>query len=102
MSFIFIAAKTYSCDLELFKKLGLKPFKTNNQDELFVGEYELPDYERAKIKIFVTCTPAQFWRFEIETDENKKFEVLTGSGAMLEYWSSALKVAESRLVVKAV
>lgn len=101
MSFILGTAKTYSWDLELFQKLGLTPFSIDNQDELFVGEYKLPHYDTAKIKIWVTCMPAQFWRFEIETDEDKKFEVSTGSGAMSDYWSSVLKVAEGMLVVNA-
>lgn len=101
MSFILGTAKTYSWDLELFQKLGLTPFSSDNQEELFVGEYKLPHYDKANIKIWVTCMPAQFWRFEIETDEDKKFEVSTGSGAMSDYWSSVLKVAEGMLVVNA-
>lgn len=99
MSFILGTAKTYSWDLELFQKLGLTPFSCENQEELFVGEYKLPHYEKANIKIWVTCMPAQFWRFEIETDEDKKFEVSTGSGSMSDYWSSVLKVAEGMLVI---
>jgi hypothetical protein len=51
--------------------------------------------------IWVTCLPAQFWRFEIETDEDKKFEVSTGSGSMSDYWSSVLKIAEGMLVINA-
>ena len=101
MSFILGTAKTYSWDLELFQELGLTPFSSDNQEELFVGEYKLPHYDKANIKIWVTCMPAQFWRFEIETDEDKKFEVSTGSGSMSDYWSSVLKVAEGMLVVNA-
>ena len=101
MSFILRTAKTHSWDLELFQELGLTPFSSDNQEELFVGEYKLPHYDKANIKIWVTCMPAQFWRFEIETDEDKKFEVSTGSGSMSDYWSSVLKVAEGMLVVNA-
>lgn len=101
MSFILGTAKTYSWDLELFQELGLTPFSSDNQEELFVGEYKLPHYDKANIKIWVTCMPAQFWRFEIETDEDKKFEVSTGSGSMSDYWSIVLKVAEGMLVVNA-
>ena len=101
MSFILGTAKTYSWDLELFQELGLTPFSSDNQEELFVGEYKLPHYDKANIKIWVTCMPAQFFRFEIETDEDKKFEVSTGSGSMSDYWSSVLKVAEGMLVVNA-
>jgi hypothetical protein len=38
--------ETYTHDLELFHKLGLKPFKTDSQEKLFVGEYKLPNYDK--------------------------------------------------------
>ena len=91
---------TYSLDLQLFKELKLKPFSGNTHKEIFVGQYKLPHYEKAKIKIFVTCMPAQFWRFEVETDGGQNFEVETGSGLMSDFWPSVIKVAEGMLVIK--
>jgi hypothetical protein len=44
--------------------------------------------------------PAQFWRFEIITEENKKFEVKNGSGCLSEYWPGVLKIAEGMMEVK--
>lgn len=101
MSFILGEAQTYSTDLELFQKLGLTPFSSENQEELFVGQYKLPHYDKANIKIFVTCMPAQFWIFEVETDEDYKCVIRTGSGALSDYWQAVLKVAEGCFVVNA-
>ena len=100
MNFIYSGqAETYSCDLELFHKLGLKTFKTESQEKIFVGEYKLPHYDKANIKIHVTCKPAQFWQFEVETDGNKKFNIRTGSGSLSDYWESVIKVAEGCFVM---
>lgn len=92
--------KTYQVDLKLFQELNLKTFKTNNQEQFVVGEYKLPGYEKAKVKISVTCMPAQFWKFEIETDEDYKYVIRTGSGALSDYWNSVIKVAEGMFVVE--
>lgn len=101
MSFILGEAQTYRTDLELFHELGLKTFKTDSQEELFVGEYKLPHYDKANVKISVTCMPAQFWKFEVETDEDYKCVIKTGSGSLSDYWQSVLKVAEGCFVVNA-
>ena len=98
---MFGDAETYRVDLELFHELGLKTFKTESQEKLFVGEYKLPHYDKAKVKISVTCVPAQFWEFEVETDEDYKCVIRTGSGALSDYWQSVLKVAEGCFVVNA-
>lgn len=87
-------SKTYSEDWDLFQKLGLKTFKTYSRDKFCVGEYKLPNCEKASIKVSVTCMPVQFWHLEIETDEGNKYVVNTGSGALSEYWASAVKLAE--------
>ena len=99
--FLLGEAETYRVDLELFHKLGLKPFKTNSQETLFVGEYKLPHYDKASVKISVTCMPAQFWKFEVETDEDHKFIIKTGSGSLSDFWESVMKVAEGMFVVNA-
>jgi len=101
MSFILGGAQTYRTDLELFRELGLKIFKTDSQEKLFIGEYKLPHYGKAIVKISVTCMPAQFWQFEVETDEDYKCVIKTGSGALSDYWQSVLKVAEGCFVVNA-
>lgn len=101
MSLILGEAQTYRTDLELFHELGLKTFKTDNKKELFVGEYKLPHYNKANVKISVICMPAQFWKFEVETDEDYKCIIRTGSGTLSDYWNSVIKVAEGRFVVNA-
>ena len=95
-----ILAQTYESDLKLFHELGLKTFKTNNQEKLFVGEYKLPHCDKANVKISVICMPAQFWEFEIETDEDYKCVVATGSGTLSNYWQSILLIAEGCLEIK--
>lgn len=93
-------AKTYRVDLELFNKLGLNPFTVHDKEELFVGEYKVPEYNNVIIKIWVSCWPAQFWRFEIDTSEGGKYSVETGSGSLTSYWDSVMQIAESMFVVK--
>lgn len=95
---MIITARTYSCDLGLFKELGFSQFQTDYQKELFVGEHKIDC--KSKIKAYVTCMPAQFWRFEITTVQNQKFEVKTGSGSLSDYWPSILQIAEGMLVIK--
>lgn len=101
MSFILGEAKTYQVDLELFQELDLKTFKTDSHEQFVVGEYKLPNHKKAKVKISVTCMPAQFWQFEVETDEGNKFNIETGSGSLSNYWDSVIKVAEDMFVVNA-
>jgi hypothetical protein len=43
--------------------------------------------------------PAQFWEFEVETDEDYKCVIETGSGFLSDYWGSVLKVAEGCFIV---
>ena len=95
----FNTAQTYTQDLQLFKELGLKPFKVNCREKKYVGDYVLPDYDIGKIKIFVECYPAQFWSFEVETCEGEKLEISTGSGTLSEYWESVIHVATGCFVV---
>ena len=100
MSFIFGDAKTYSRDLALFENLGLKLFNIDNQEKHFVGEYRFRDYDDVVVKIFVCCRPAQFWFFEINSPENGKFEVSTGSGALGDYWNTVELIATGMLDIK--
>lgn len=89
----FSKSETYPSDLKLFEKLGLKPFETENQEQIFLGEYKLPHYEKAKIKIYVTCMPAQFYQFQVISESGIKYKIETGSGTLSEYWESVVKVA---------
>ncbi len=92
-------AETHSRDLPLFGELGLNPFTTENEEEIYLGEYKLPGYKKASIEIWVTCTPAQFWRFEIIMEDKRKFQMETGSGSLKDYWPSALLIAKDLLTV---
>lgn len=98
--FLFGAAKTHCQDLDLFQKIGFKPFEFNDQEKHFIGEYKLPHYDKASIKVSVTCMPAQFWQFEIETDEDQKFTIETGSGSLSDFFDSAVLVAGGMFSIK--
>lgn len=93
MSFITGITKTYRCDLELFQQLGLKTFEANDNKEVFVGVYNIPNHGDAKISLSVRCYPAQTWKFDIETESGRKYRINTGSGPLSEYWPSVMKVA---------
>jgi hypothetical protein len=96
---MFTESTTYTVDLGLFQKLELPTFKTKNNEKLFVGEYKFPQPSKANVKIFVTCLPAQFWEFEVETDEGYQCVITTGSGSLTDYWGSVYKVANGCFVV---
>ncbi len=100
MKELFTLAKTHTEDLKLFYNLKFKAFEFNDQKEHYIGKHKIPHYKKAKIKIYVTCMPAQFWRFEITTDEDKKYEISTGSGLLSNYFKTAIMVAEGMLTIK--
>lgn len=100
MGFLLGNSKTAKDDLPLFEKLGFEPFEIDNRNKVFLGEYKLPDHDKAVIKVWVTCLPAQFWDFEIFSEEGDTFKCSTGSGKLSEYWESVKLIAESMLVVE--
>ncbi len=69
--------KPYPDDVALLKLLGLPAWQAALHQETFVGEafpYE-PDEqpgEETSIQIYVTCCPAQFFRFVIERKSEDK------------------------------
>jgi hypothetical protein len=94
-----IDAKTYDEDKELFERLGLKKFHTNNQTKLFLGKYNLKDCKNAYIKVYVTCMPAQIWTFRIFTENKENIEINTGSGKLIDFWKTAVMVANGMIQV---
>ena len=93
--------KTYNCDLELFKELGLKPFcfdmnKVKNRTK-YVGKVKA---SKGKVKIWMQGHPAQFWQFEVEdTEGGNKYFISTGSGALTDFWPTIKKMARNMFVV---
>ena len=95
----------YTKDLVLLKELGLPVWEAPIHEEKFIGEvFPYPEHEepkgRTKLRVFVQCHPAQFYRFEIERrseddgyDGMESVEVTTGSGSLSEHWPIALAVA---------
>ena len=83
-------------DLPLFKELGLEPFDLPVWKNHLVGEVETNDY---KIKVWVECAPAQFWKFEIYNKGAEKvtYKLSTGSGNFREYWKVAEMFAQGLL-----
>jgi len=91
---------TSSSDIALFKALGLKTFtEIQSGIDYFVGEAGFTD--GSKVKIWIHPMPAQFWRFEIYISSPKRTIVIsTGSGPMINFWSTVKLFAENMLEVK--
>jgi len=99
MNFLTGEFKTYSHDLPLMKKLGLKLFKGKTHEKVYVGKYTAEDGSWAKI--WVTGAPAQFFDFEIYCSESKLTTIIsTGSGCLSEYWPFVEKIFDNMIVVK--
>lgn len=64
-----------------------------------------PDDEQVTIQIFVTCHPAQAYRFVIERPSEdldgmmERFELNTGSGSLSQFWPLAVAFAEGMVKV---
>lgn len=102
---------TRSDDLATLKALGLQPWKdAPYAEEILIGEvhpYPVDEEKpgrRTRIRCYVTCMPAQFFRFVIvrpnengEHPDMEEVEVKTGSGSFSEYWNIAREVAGNSL-----
>ena len=99
---IFETAETYSWDLKLFHKLGLKTFHidiTKNKKDYYIGKVKFEN--GSYVKIWVYCCPAQFWHFEVYDNDGKRFyKVRTGSGSLSDYWPSVDLIARNMFVVE--
>lgn len=87
-------------DIKLFRKLGLKVFKDyEGREELFLGTVKCG---YGYVKVFVTCMPAQFFRFEVvlSIDVRRSYNITTGSGNLCTYWPSIELMLEDMLVVE--
>ena len=112
MDMSFSSNGPYADDHRLLAELGLQIWTAPLHKETFVGEVSpYPANEepngRTRIAVFVSCAPAQFYRFVIERrfdvdgyDGMERIEVLTGSGTLTRYWPMALEVANGCLVVR--
>jgi len=89
-------------DVALFKELGLIPFaNVELHSEIHVGTVKIS--KTNKVDVFVSCLPAQSWRFVIETKEgdiHRKTILQTGSGGLQDYWSAIKLFAENMVTVK--
>lgn len=94
----------YKSDIKLLNKLGLPIWEAKLGEEFYLGEVFPFSKENGKIisiKIWVTCTPAQFYRFIVHNSEEDIFlEIKTGSGSLSKYYSMALEVAQGNLVIR--
>lgn len=96
---LFDGFETYSHDLPLLKKLGLKPFKGKVHEKVYVGKYKTEDGSWAEIR--VEGAPAQFWEFRIRCSENKMITaVSTGSGCLSDYWPFVEKIMDGMIVIE--
>ena len=97
MSFMFGNSTTYIDDKYLFDKLGLKTFSLENNTEFYCGQVNFED--KSYVKVWVSCYPAQFWRFEVFcADTGKLHYFKTGSGSFRDYYPSMKFFAEGMIV----
>ena len=96
--------KIYNKDIKLLHLLGLKEWEANENEDAYIGEVFPNSKENDKslsIKIYVTCLPAQFYKFIIKNEkENIFLEIETGSGSLTKYYPMALAVAEGNLRIR--
>jgi len=94
----------YKSDIKLLNKLGLPVWESKLGEEFYLGEvfpYYKENGKSISIKIWVTCTPAQFYRFIVNnTKEDISAEINTGSGSLTKYYQMALEVAQGNFVIR--
>jgi len=107
----FDVNKPHAADYALLAELGLPQWTAPLRAETLVGEvYPYPAEEeprgRTKIHIFVSCAPAQFYRFVVERlsetegyEGMEQVEISTGSGTLSRYWPMVMAVASNCFVV---
>lgn len=84
-------------DLPLLLELGLNEFICESNVETYIGQVNNAAY---KIDVYVTCAPAQFWKFEIFCRESMERTVMeTGSGSFAEYWPVAEMIGQNLITV---
>lgn len=83
----FNTISAYPQDIQLFKELGLQPFKDiPTRERYFVGQ--INEESGSWMKIWVEGLPAQFWFAEIHSEENHQtVKLSTGSGSFSDYWN---------------
>lgn len=99
MNFLANEFKTYSSDLSLLEKLGLKPFKGKLWEKVYVGKYKAEG--GSWVEIWVEGASAQFFEFKIYCFESKAITIVsTGSGCLNDYWSFIEKIMDGMIVIK--
>ncbi|MER2997390.1 hypothetical protein [Pontibacter populi] len=87
----------HESDLPLIIELGLNEFVCETNVETYIGSVDTIEFS---IEVFVTCAPAQFWRFVIVCKSNNNRTVIeTGSGRFSEYWNVAKLIGQNLVSV---
>lgn len=89
-------------DLMLFLDLGLRTFKNAPAwEELYLGH---DTEDEALVYIWVTCTPAQFWRFAIvDFNNNQTINVQSAGGVLLsDIWPEIQQLARGHWIINTV
>jgi hypothetical protein len=98
----------YANDFDLLKSLGLPIWEAKHGIEKFIGEvFPFPhEDDVSKIRVYVTCIPAQFYRFEVDRHSDdagyggmETVEIKTGSGTLTHYWPFAFDVCSNMISV---
>jgi hypothetical protein len=92
----------FTGELEFLRLHGLPRYSAKTWERTLVGEVKMGKVSegQATVRIWVTCSPAKFWEFEVTDIEGVRHHVRTGSGCITDFWPSVKLVAMNMLVVR--
>jgi hypothetical protein len=91
----------YAQDIPKLKELGLKEWKTEDtyqKSKMYIGLTH--PFEGATVEVYVTCLPAQFWEFHVNSTEDESTVLTTGSGCLDDFWPTVLLFASGMMGAK--
>lgn len=53
-----------------------------------------------RVRVAISCWPAQFWRFDVTPPEGASVRLHTGSGRLADYWPAVLLFAQAMLTIE--
>lgn len=53
-----------------------------------------------RVRVALSCWPAQFWRFDVVSSEGTRTRLHTGSGRLVDYWPAVKLFAESMITAE--
>lgn len=99
MHYLNEVSTTSTFDFKLFNKLGFERFSIKNNQQVLIGEYDFPNIEGAKAKVWVNCMPAQVWTIEVTSHSGIKTTINTGTGSLSDFWPTVVLLADDMIEI---